>query len=30
MEGIFKVYGDVLSGEPCQKPPVRQAFGEAT
>ena len=30
MEVIFKVYGDVLSGKPCQNPPVRGAFGEAT
>ena len=30
MEEIFKVYGDVLSGKPCQNLPVRGAFGEAT
>ena len=30
MEDIFKFYGDVLSGKPCQNPPVRGAFGEAT
>ena len=30
MEEIFKVYGDVLSSKPCQNPPVRGAFGEAT
>ena len=27
MGEIFKVYGDVLSGKPCQNPPVRGAFG---
>ena len=30
MEDIFKVDSDVLSGKPCQSPPVRGAFGEAT
>ena len=29
MGGIFKVFGDVLSGKPCQNPPVRGAFREA-
>ena len=30
IEEILEVYGDVLSGKPCQNPPVRGAFGEAT
>ena len=30
MEEIFKVSRDVLSGKPCQRPPVRGAFSEAT
>ena len=30
MEEIFKVSGDVLSGEPCQNPLMRGTFGEAT
>ena len=30
MEEIPKFYGDVLSGKPCQHPPVRKGFGEAT
>ena len=30
MEEISKVYGDILSGKPCQNPPLRGASGEAT
>ena len=30
MDEIFKIYGDVLSGNPCKNPPGRGAFGEAT
>ena len=30
MEEIFKVYSELLSGKPCQNPPARGAFVEAS